>query len=139
MYQAPREATPDGISHSVHPNRASVEDRHLSEREHSYELQRGSSVSTLSDEEGKSGYDRSHLYSEEYLQERNKYLESRVSELEHEVIAERKLRRHREYLEERVRELEIEKSLLKSLLIERRDESNATQYKPSFEKKRKST
>ncbi|KAK9721284.1 hypothetical protein K7432_003548 [Basidiobolus ranarum] len=130
--QAHSEPPSDTIAHLVHPNRSGLIERLEYERESSYELHRGSSVSTHSDD---GSHDRSYLYSREYLKERNRYLETRVSELEHEVIAERKLRKHREYLEERVRELEIEKSLLKSLLIERRDESN----KPAFEKKRKST
>ncbi|KAK9702484.1 hypothetical protein K7432_011225 [Basidiobolus ranarum] len=67
-----------------------------------------------------------------YLQERNEYLENRVKELEGNLINERMMKRRREWLEERVRELEIEKSLLKSLLIERDDcSSRVTKMTPS--------
>ncbi|KAK9763765.1 hypothetical protein K7432_009274 [Basidiobolus ranarum] len=59
-----------------------------------------------------------------YLQEKNQYLEARVKGLEAELIHERLTQRDSEWLEERVKELEIEKSLLKSLLIERDEYSS---------------
>ncbi|KAK9723030.1 hypothetical protein K7432_002238 [Basidiobolus ranarum] len=136
--QLQNEHLSDSMSHLINPTRGVMEERFRFHRELSLDSRRDSSVSSRSEEGARSCSDTSYLHSEEYLIERNEFLERRTKELEQEVISERKLKKHREFLEDRVRELEIEKSLLKSLLIERRDEQNP-QPKLSSDKKRKST